>query len=282
MSKPDNAGSVSLAEIPPRPVALGPLLADVPASPVTALEIGNIEPEPAPEPLNRLRALAAGQRPQERALALGVGALADAELLALIIRSGTRGHDVMTLANRLLSEAGSLHALIRWRPADFRRLKGLGRIKALQLCTVMEVARRVLGAEWERPPVLNEPADIYAYLRPRALGLDVEKSWVLVLNTRNRLLRCVELTSGTSRQTLIRPVEVLREAVREGATAFVLAHNHPSGDPGPSAADVRITRQLREAAVQVDLYFHDHLVVGDPAIDPLGLGYYSFRAGGHL
>ena len=237
--------------------------------------------EPAPSP-NRLRALAKGERPQERALAHGVGSLADAELLALLLRSGTRGHDVMSLASRLLAEAGSLHALTRWRDSDFRRLKGIGKVKAIQLCTVMEVARRVLGAERQSPPELNGPDEIYAYLRPRALGLEVEKCWVISLNTRNRVLRCAELTSGTTRQTLVRPAEVLREAVREGASALVLAHNHPSGDPLPSSADAAVTRQLRSASELVDIRLHDHVVLGDPAIDPLGLGYYSFRRGGFL
>ena len=242
----------------------------------------NLSPSPESPSPNRLRALAKGERPQERALAHGVGSLADAELIALLLRSGTRGHDVMSLASRLLAEAGSLHALTRWREADFRRLKGIGRVKALQLCTVMEVARRVLGAERQLPPELNTPDDIYAYLRPRTLGLEVEKCWVVSLNTRNRVLRCVELTSGTSRQTLVRPAEVLREAVREGASALVLAHNHPSGDPQPSSADVAVTRQLRSAADIVDLRLLDHLVLGDPVIDPLGVGYYSFRRGGLL
>lgn len=231
---------------------------------------------------NRLRALAAGERPQERALAHGVGSLGDAELLALLLRSGTRGHDVMSLASRLLAEAGSLHSLTRWRDVDFRRLKGIGRVKALQLCTVMEVARRVLGAERHLPPELQNPEDMYAYLRPRALGLDVEKCWVVSLNSRNRVLRCAELSSGTSRQTLVRIAEVLREAVREGASAFILAHNHPSGDPQPSSADAAITRQLRSASEIVDVYLQDHLILGDPALDPVGLGYYSFRRGGLL
>lgn len=237
--------------------------------------------EPASSP-NRLRALAKGERPQERALAHGVGSLADAELLALLLRSGTRGLDVMSLASLLLAEAGSLHALTRWRDTDFRRLKGIGRVKALQLCTVMEVARRVLGAERQLAPELHTPEDIYAYLRSRALGLEVEKCWVVSLNTRNRVLRCAELSSGTSRQTLVRPAEVLREAVREGASALVLSHNHPSGDPQPSSADAAITRQLRSAADLIDIRLLDHLILGDPAIDPLGLGYYSFRRGGLL
>ncbi|MEY4489079.1 MAG: hypothetical protein RIQ79_1587 [Verrucomicrobiota bacterium] len=240
-------------------------------------------PPRAPEnATNRLRDLATGQRPQERALAHGVGALSDAELLALILRSGTRGHDVITLSNRLLAEAGSLHALARWQDRDFLRLKGIGRVKALQLCTVMEIARRILTTERETPPELREPQDIYAYLRTRALGLDVEKCWVLTLNSRNRLLRCTELSSGTSVQTLVRPAEVLREVIREGAQAFVVAHNHPTGDPFPSSADARVTQNLRAAADAVGLCLADHLILGDPMIDPCKVGYYSFRAAGRL
>ncbi len=231
---------------------------------------------------NRLLALAEGQRPQERALAHGVGSLADAELLALILRSGTRGHDVMSLATRLLEEAGSLHALTRWRDSDFRRLKGIGRVKSLQLCTVMEITRRVVGAERQLAPELSSPDDIYAYLRPRTLGLDVEKAWVISLNSRNRILRCSELTSGTARQTLVSPAEALREAIREGASAFILAHNHPSGDPQPSGADAQITRRLRDAADVADIRLHDHVILGEPDCDPIGLGYYSFRRGGML
>lgn len=232
--------------------------------------------------VNLLRGLPAGQRPRERALALGVAALTDVELVALILRSGTQGVDVVTLAGRLLAEAGSLHALTRWREPDFRRLKGIGRVKSVQLCTVMEVARRVLGAERQLAPELNNPADTFAFLRSRALGLDTEKCWVLTLNSRNRLLRCTELTSGTAVQTLVRPAEVLREVVREAATGFILAHNHPSGDPEPSSQDLRLTRRLRAAADELEVRFHDHVVVGDPAVDKLGLGYYSFRQGGHF
>lgn len=262
-----------------------PSAAPVPASPFLA-ELAAVRAAPSAKPApivpNRLRGLAAGQRPRERALALGVGALEDLELTALILRSGTAGLDVITLAERLLAEAGSLHALARWREPDFRRLKGIGKVKAVQLCTVFEIARRVLGAERRLAPELAEPEAIYAYLRPRAFGLEVEKCWVLTVNSRNRLLRCAELTSGTANQTLVRTAEVLREAVREAATGFILAHNHPSGDPEPSSADLRITRQIRTAADALEIRLHDHLIVGDPAVDKHGLGYYSFKRGGHL
>jgi len=211
-----------------------------------------------------------------------VGSLADAELLALILRSGTRGHDVVTLSQRLLADAGSLHALARWKDRDFLRLKGIGRVKALQLCTVMEIARRVLSTEREAPPLLDTPEAIYGYLRPFALGLEVEKFWILTLNSRNRLLRCTELSSGSSVQTLVRPADVLREVLREGAQAFVVAHNHPSGDPQPSSADTRITQTLRDAANTVSLLLTDHVILGDPVADPKHVGFYSFRAAGRV
>jgi DNA repair protein RadC len=226
---------------------------------------------------NRLRELAAGERPQERAFAHGVSSLSDTELLALLLRSGTKGQDVITLATRLLAEAGSLHALARWHEADFRRLKGIGRIKALQICTVMELARRVLSSEREGAVVLANAADIYAFLRPRTLGLDREKLWVTTLNARNHLIRCVELTIGTTTQTLFRSADILREVIRDGASAFAVAHNHPSGDPSPSVADLRLTRELTGAAHAVNLKLIDHLILGDPDRDGVGLGYYSFR-----
>jgi DNA repair protein RadC len=231
---------------------------------------------------NRLRETAVGDRPQERLERLGAGALSDSELLAMLLRSGTRGHDVLTLATRLIAEASSLAGLIAWKEADFRRLKGIGRVKALQLLTVMEIARRVVGQQSSETPVLNRADLVAAHLQPVAHGLVVEKFWVLCLNRKNRLLRRVEVSSGTATAALAHPREVFREAIRESATAVICAHNHPSGDPAPSAADVHLTRQLREAAKAVDIALLDHVVLGRPTADPLGRGYYSFREAGVL
>jgi DNA repair protein RadC len=110
----------------------------------------------------------------------------------------------------------------------------------------------------------------------------VEKFWVLCLNRKNRLLKQVEITSGTATSSLAHPREVFRAAIRHGATAVVCVHNHPSGDPAPSAADVQVTRQLREAAKAVDIDLLDHVIVGRKSVDPAGVGYYSFRDAGLL
>lgn len=229
-----------------------------------------------------MRELAATERPQERLERLGAGALSDVELLAMLLRSGTRGHDVLSLAGALLREAGSLGALIGWRERDFRKLKGIGRVKALQLITVMEIARRVLAQQNGAAPVFDEGDGVAAYMRPLCAGAEVEKFWILCLNRKNRLIKRVEISSGTVSQALAKPREIFREALIEGAVAIICVHNHPSGDPMPSAADIQATRQIREAARVVGVDLVDHVIVGEAAIDPAGAGWYSFKASGLL
>lgn len=239
-------------------------------------------PEPLTYPANQIRVMPAGERPQERLERLGAAALSDSELLAMLLRSGTRGQDVITLSTRLVSEAGSLAGLLSWHEADFRSLKGIGRIKALQLVATMEVARRAVSLPMEESPILNKADLIKAYLESQSSGLEVEKFWVLCLNRRNRLRKRVEISSGTATAALAHPREVFRSAIREAASAVVCAHNHPSGDPSPSAADIQLTRQLREAAAAVDIPLLDHVIIGRRGADPLGRGYYSFREAGLL
>lgn len=240
-------------------------------------------PEAPEYPLaNRLRETAVAERPQERLEKFGAGALSDTELLAMLLRSGTRGQDVLTLATRLIAAAGSLAGLIAWRADDFEKLKGIGRVKALQLVAVMEVARRVVGQQTGESPLLNRADLVSAYFQPVVFGLEVEKFWVLCLNRKNRLIKRVEITSGTATAALAHPREVFRTAIRESATAVVCVHNHPSGDPAPSAADIQVTRQLRDAARAVDIELLDHVIVGRGGADPLGRGWFSFRDTGFL
>jgi DNA repair protein RadC len=145
------------------------------------------DPVADPSP-NRLRETAVSERPQERLEKLGVAALSDTELLAMLLRSGTRGQDVLTLASRLLAEAGSLAGLANWREKDFRKLKGIGHVKALQLITVMEVAVRVVTQQLGDNPLLNRSELIAGYVSPFTISLEVEKFWVLCLNRKNRLI----------------------------------------------------------------------------------------------
>jgi DNA repair protein RadC len=238
-------------------------------------------PDPA-FPVSRIRTLPVGERPEERLERFGAFALSDTELLAMLLRCGTQGQDVLTLASQLLAEAGSLAGLLAWHETDFRKLRGIGRVKALQLVAAMEVARRATGHPPRESPVLNRADLIVGYLDTTVSGLEVEKFWALCLDRRNRLRKRVEISSGIATAALAHPREVFRAAIREAASAVVCAHNHPSGDPSPSAADIQLTRQLREAAAAVDIPLLDHVIIGRRGADPLGRGYYSFREAGLL
>jgi len=230
-----------------------------------------------------LKEMAPGERPQERLEMNGPGVLSDTELLAMLLRSGSQGMDVLKVSAVLLTEAGSLAALLSWKTEDFRRIKGIGRVKALQLVTVMEIARRVVAqAAAQEPEGLATPLAVYRHFIPLTAGLDVEKFWIICLNRKYRLLKRAEITSGTATSSLAHPREVFREAIRCNASAIVAAHNHPSGDPAPSKADLEITRQLRSAAEIVGIELLDHVIIGQPGADPHRLGYYSFRDAGLL
>lgn len=209
--------------------------------------------------------------------------MSDTELLALLIQgSGIAQQAAIELARRILAEAGTVATLLSWTPAEFRRLRGIGAMKALQLTAVAELGRRMLTQRTEQVALLNRADLIYQYLRPIVAGLEVEKFYVLCLNRKNRLIKQVAITSGTTTAALAHPREVFREALRVSACAVICAHNHPSGDPAPSAPDLHVTRVLREASRTVDIELLDHVIIGRPEADPLGKGYHSFREAGLL
>ena len=231
---------------------------------------------------NQTPVIACGELPQQRFETYGAGALSDTELIAILLHSGIRGHSVLGLASNLIAQAGSIAGLASWQPEDFQRLKGIGRAKGQQLAAVIEIARRMMKQPNSGAPVLNRPELIAEYLAPYAKGIEVEKFWVLCLNRKNRLKKMVEVTSGTATGSLVHPREAFRAAIQHGATAVVCAHNHPSGDPAPSSADIQVTRRLREAAVAIDIELIDHVVVGEKTADPANRGFYSFREAGLL
>ena len=212
----------------------------------------------------------------------GAAALSDTELMAMLLRKGSKDQDVLALSSRLIAEAGSLAGLLTWTESDFIKLNGIGRVKALQLITVMEVARRILSQKGGPNPAFPTPDTVSEYIGPIAAGLEVEKFWVLCLNRKNRLIKRVEVTSGTASNSLVHPREVFREAIRMSASAVICVHNHPSGDPSPSKSDISITRQLRQASATVDIDLLDHIIVGQKHSDPASRGFYSFSEAGLL
>lgn len=228
--------------------------------------------------------MACHEQPQQRLEHYGVHAASDTELVAMMLHgAGTTPEQAVFTAARLIADAGSIAALLAWAPADFRRMKGVSHVKGLQLAVIAELGRRMM-MNGTPAPLLNRPELIAAYFAPIALGLATEKFWVLLLDRKNRLLKLVEIASGTATSVLAHPREVFRAALREGGpvTGIACVHNHPSGAPEPSAADVHITRVLREASKAVDIELIDHVIVGRADADPTGKGYYSFKAAGML
>ncbi len=231
---------------------------------------------------HRITDLIASERPQERLEQLGPGGLSDTELIAMILRKGTVETDVLTLSSRLLSEAGSIAGLMRWSAEDFRRICGIGKVKSLQLVAVGETARRMMLQGEPSDSAFDSPQRVFRYFQGITAGLSVEKFWILCLNRKNKLLRMATITTGTANSSLVHPREVYREAIRHGASAIIAIHNHPSGDPQPSRADIQVTRQLKQAAAIIGIDLLDHVVIGSCNEDPCGRGFYSFQESGLL
>ena len=229
-----------------------------------------------------LKKLKPEDRPQERLERLGAAPLTDRELLAMVIRSGTAQRDVLALADDLVKQAGSLTGLLRWDVSDFQRVPGIGKVKALQLSTFIEIAKRMMRGERTKGIIFDSPTVVWEYLYPEVRSDLVERVWVLCLDRKNKLIRAEVVTSGTATGSLVHPREVFRPAIRHGATAVILAHNHPSGDPTPSSADLRVTRKIGLAAQHVGIDLLDHVILGEAESDPSGIGYYSFSDTGLL
>jgi DNA repair protein RadC len=202
-----------------------------------------------------------GERPREKLLAQGSAGLSDAELLAVLLGSGSRGKDAVQLGRELLSTSGGLVALLN-RPEAAQRAAGLGPAKQARMLAALELARRCLGEQLKAIPALQNPRDSADYLRARLRDLPYEVFGCLYLDNRHRVLAFEELFRGTVDGASVHPREVVRACLRHNASAVIFAHNHPSGVAEPSAADRAITQLLRQALDLVGVRVLDHLVIG--------------------
>ncbi len=209
-----------------------------------------------------IKDLPAAARPREKLLALGPAALADAELLALLLRTGLKGQGVLQLAEGVLQRFGGFAGLLHASPADFKPVKGLGPAKRAELAAVVEMARRALAQRLVETPVFDSPAAVKDYVQLQLGALAHEVFAVLFLDSQHRLIRLDEMFRGTLNQTSVYPREVVRRALAHNAGAVILAHNHPSGVAEPSRADEYLTQTLKSALQLVDVRVLDHLVVG--------------------
>ncbi len=199
--------------------------------------------------------------PRERLRRLGPSALKTEELIAIILRTGTRGENVVHLAEHLLREYGGLSGLARCPHGELLRVKGVGTTKAIELQAAFELGRRAQVASPEQRPIIKSPADAANLLSDMAL-LEQEAMRTLLLDTKNRVLAAPTVYSGSLHTTVIRVAELFKEAVRQNCAAIIVAHNHPSGDPSPSPEDVAVTSEIVKAGKILDIDVLDHLVIG--------------------
>ena len=209
-----------------------------------------------------MKHLPADQRPREKLQQRGAAALTDGELLALLLRTGYRGHGVAALAEQVLRDCDGFAGLLQATPEQLAKIKGLGPAKRAELLAVMEVARRALAQQLKAAPVFDSPQRVKDYLALHLAGRAQEVFAVLFLDGQHRLLRLEEMFAGTLTQTSVYPREVVRRALALNAGAVVLAHNHPSGLAEPSRADEYLTATLKSALALVDVRVLDHLIIG--------------------
>jgi DNA repair protein RadC len=227
-----------------------------------------------------LKELPEPERPRERLLAHGAGALSTPELLALILNeSGTEGNSVLLLAQEILGKHSSLDELCRVRPKELMRFKGVGPAKAAQLKAVFELAARLAGSNRTRQ-VLETPQDVKEFLGEEMRQLTMECLRVLTLDSKLKMTAMEEVSRGTINETVAHPRDIVRVGINHEAYGILLVHNHPSGDPAPSQADLDFTLRVREAARLLQMELVDHIILGVESADQPG--YYSFKEAGYL
>jgi len=209
-----------------------------------------------------IRDLAEEDRPRERLREVGARALSTAELLAIILRVGTRGVSAVRLAERLLVDFDGLPGLSRTSVAELSIVTGIGPAKAVQIKAALELGRRMVASAPEERPKVTSPADAANLLMSEMMFLEQEHLRVILLNTRNEVLSAPTIYQGSLNTSVVRIGELFRQAVRANAAALIVAHNHPSGDPSPSPEDINVTRQLVKAGQLLDVKVLDHIVIG--------------------
>lgn len=213
-------------------------------------------------PNPRIRDMAVHDRPRERLAAEGTDVLANSDLIAILLRTGLKGYSAVNIAHQLLARFGTLEALARAPLDELRQTKGVGRDKAISLKAAFTLAQRLARELPHEAAVLDTPERIADLLREENRLYEVEHFQVILLNTRRKLIRVEQISQGTLDTILVHPREVFKLAIAANASAVVLAHNHPSGDPTPSEADIKVTRDLIRAGQLLKIDVLDHIIIG--------------------
>lgn len=210
-----------------------------------------------------IKDLPPSERPRERLLAGGAAKCTDADLLAILIRSGTPQETAVQLAERILAEAGGLHELPRYGVDEILAVKGLGPAKAVSLLAAVELGKRLSSRMRTEAPTISSPGDAAGLLMEEMRHNLREHFCAILLDTKNKVISIEEISVGSLNTSLVHPREVFRPAIRKACASLILVHNHPSGDPTPSREDLDVTRRLCDAGKLIGIEILDHIVIGD-------------------
>lgn len=210
----------------------------------------------------RIKELPVNERPRERLMTEGPGSLKPSDLVAILLRTGTKGVSALDMGRQVVAKYGTLDNLSRASIEDLCEVKGIGRDKAATLVAAFTLASQMAKEIRRESPTLDTPERVADLLREENRAYEVENFQVILLNTRRRLIRVEKISQGTLDTILVHPREVFRPAIAAGAAAVVLAHNHPSGDPAPSEADIKVTRDLIRAGQLLKIDVLDHVILG--------------------
>ncbi|AVK96056.1 DNA repair protein RadC [Lysinibacillus sphaericus] len=214
-------------------------------------------------PKTMIRDVNMADRPRERLLRQGAMSLSNQELLAILLRTGTKEESVLALANRVLSTFERLHHLKHATIEEMIAIKGIGEVKAIQILAAIELGRRLSQKQNDDKFTVRSPQDAAAYLMPDMTSLSQEHFVVLFLNVKNQIMHKQTIFIGSLNASIVHPREIFREAVKRSAASIICAHNHPSGIPTPSPEDIEVTKRIQEAGYIIGIELLDHIIIGD-------------------
>ena len=203
------------------------------------------------------------ERPRERLLRYGPDAMSDAQLIAILLRTGGCGKSAIDMAMELLITFGNLRNLEQATPSEICKTKGMGKAKTAQLKAALELGKRLTGHNTTKGVAFSTADSVYSYFHPRLQNLEKEVFYCAMLDVKNRLIKDSRISEGTLTSSIVHPREAFREAIKEAAASVIFIHNHPSGDPAPSREDVSITERLQSAGETVGIKVLDHIIIGD-------------------
>ncbi|MBI5325653.1 MAG: DNA repair protein RadC [Ignavibacteriae bacterium] len=224
-------------------------------------EIDNIDNTATKITYKSIRNWKEDERPRERLIRHGGVSLSDAELLAILISSGTKGYSAIDVSRELLDKYTSITNIVSCDLSELKKIKGVGSAKAVTLSAAFEIAKRIKAEPYSSRKIFRTPEDVAQYYIPRFHGERVETFLTLLLNSSNQIFREEEVAKGTLNSSIVHPREVFRFAITESAAGIILIHNHPSGNSEPSKEDILITKQLVEAGKIIDIKVLDHIII---------------------